>query len=218
METLYWLLKETNNALATKYLIEAASTGIPEFRSLLAEHYFCNRTTEIDRTKVLTSIITDFNLGGTKSAWFMGIMYRDGNCIPKDESMSFVWFNKHMDAGGKLAYLDIAKCYFFGRGTIPDYQKARQYFLLEIANHENGFHPTEATTRIKEFDYENSNYYLGCIYENGYGVKKNMKEAIKYYRKGIYDPRSRTALQALTGDWRKGISSFTISMISEPID
>ena len=49
--------------------------------------------------------------------------------------------------------------------------------------------------KAAEQKHANAQYYMGCMYENGYGVPKNTEEAIKWYQKaaaqGLADAQNK---------------------------
>lgn len=80
-----------------------------------------------------------------------------------DEEEAFKWYRKAGEPGNYAKYtFYLALCYFEGKGTEPDYDKAVKLF-------------SDAG------DYIGPWYYLGLCYENGLGVPKDPEKAFYWF-------------------------------------
>ena len=94
----------------------------------------------------------------------LGILYYEGKGIQQDYYKAFELFKKASDLENKTAYAWLAECYYYGNGTKKDYQKALQLYL-----------------KGNLYGYTQSQ--IGRIYESGQDVKKNLTEALNWYKK-----------------------------------
>lgn len=91
--------------------------------------------------------------------------------IDIDMQKAFYYYQLAADNKNEMAYLPLAKCYLFGKGTALDYKKANKY--LNLFAEENAEYPYF----MGEVDY-----HLAIMHENGYGYPKNLNEAIRLYQ------------------------------------
>lgn len=75
-----------------------------------------------------------------------------------------------------------------GKGVARNFKKSFDYFCL-----------------AKEKGLENADFRIGCFYENGIVVKKDIKKAIQYYKKAAYENRCFEALHRLASMYFTGI-------------
>ena len=94
----------------------------------------------------------------------LGILYYKGKGIQQDYYKAFELFEKASDLENKTAYAWLAECYYYGNGAKKDYQKALQLYL-----------------KGNLYGYTQSQ--IGRIYESGQDVKKNLTEALNWYKK-----------------------------------
>ena len=103
------------------------------------------------------------------------------------------------DAEREMAYMPLAKCYLFGRGTTPDYKKAHQYLALAAQN------------AVSPYFLGEVEYHQAIMYENGYGYPQNFGEAVKLYQqaasKGVVEANEalRHFKKGLFG-WKKDMT------------
>ncbi len=113
----------------------------------------------------------------------MAQFYDHGKHGIKDDKEAFKWYKKTAEAGKTEAYIEVALGYYQGEVVEQDYEQARIWF--EKAGKES---------------IPNANFYLGEIYENGYGVKVDIVKAMSYYTlSSDSNPKARERLLALTG-------------------
>jgi TPR repeat protein len=102
----------------------------------------------------------------------LGIMYENGQGVPRDYAKARDWYLK----AGSTGLINIAKRYRNGDGVPQDYTKARE--LLEVA---------------VELDDDDAMAAIGSLYLNGLGVPQNTSKALEWFdratRVSDYDGR-----------------------------
>lgn len=76
-------------------------------------------------------------LGYAEAMAYMGVMYRNGFVVEKDDAKAAEWYQKAIDTGGKtlltsLAYNNLGILYQRGEGVEQDYVKARDLFQKAV--------------------------------------------------------------------------------------
>lgn len=104
--------------------------------------------------------------GNMNAQYYMGLMYANGDGVPKDPEEAERWFMKFSEQLGMGAKFNLGVMYYQGKSVPQDYQKAIDWFKRAAA----------------DGDAE-AQFNLGYIYDNGYGVPRDREEAIKWYRK-----------------------------------
>ena len=120
--------------------------------------------TSVDINKAIEHFQKGVDFGNTNSMISLGILYYEGKGIQQDYYKAFELFKKASDLENKTAYAWLAECYYYGKGTKKDYQKALQLYL-----------------KGNLYGYTQSQ--IGRIYESGQDVKKNLTEALNWYKK-----------------------------------
>ena len=98
----------------------------------------------------------------------LGIMYDNGQGVPRDDSAAVAWFRKAADQGHPHAEYDLALKYSQGRGVSRDDEAARSWFE-KAAGHGD----PEAM------------YRLGDAFEFGKGTAIDYVEAYQWYDRAI---------------------------------
>lgn len=141
-------------------------------------------------------------LGGAEYRESLGLMYLEGDNLPKDNDKAVLWLTRAASAGSLDAMESLGNFYYSNYGEAPDYNKALQWYL-EPAQHGSAF----AQNRIgyiygkglgAKQDYKKalswymkaaeqgdpvSQYNVGIYYESGLGVKKDIPSAVTWYTK-----------------------------------
>ena len=120
--------------------------------------------TSVDINKAIEHYQKGVDFGNTNSMISLGILYYEGKGIQQDYYKAFELFEKASDLENKTAYAWLAECYYYGNGAKKDYQKALQLYL-----------------KGNLYGYTQSQ--IGRIYESGQDVKKNLTEALNWYKK-----------------------------------
>ena len=109
-------------------------------------------------------------INGNPSDWrVLGLLFRDGIGIVKDEKEAVKWYAKAADQGDATAQNNLGWCYVNGSGVVKDEKEAVKWY-----------------TKSAEKGEEVGQRLLGWCYENGIGVAKDEREAVKWYVKSGY--------------------------------
>lgn len=71
--------------------------------------------------------------GDAEAKYYMGILYKDGVGVSKEQQQAFAWMQGASEGGYGPAMLELSRFFADGIGTIPDTEKAR-HWLSEAAN------------------------------------------------------------------------------------
>ena len=126
--------------------------------------------------------------GNAEAQLRMGFSFLRGWGCEKNIDEAIKWMTKSAEQGHTPAAYALGKLYCGGKNEFPkDYKKAA-YF----------------TKKAAELGHVKSQFHMGYMYEKGIGVKQDMKEAVKWYRKAARrgDKMAKNHLKKL------GISSF----------
>ena len=93
----------------------------------------------------------------------LGIMYYNGALVEQNYNKAFIYFEQAEDLGNQEAYRWIGMYCFNRTGTFTN-EKSFEYFEKAL-----NFNPQDGEVLC----------YLGLCYENGYGVRKNLKKAFE---------------------------------------
>jgi len=123
--------------------------------------------------------------GDAKSQYKLGLYYQ----TTKDDNMrAMIWYKKAAKQGNKDAML--ALCLFkevisLGDDSHPFKSETNN---VEITTNSIRLTDVQKTEHFKFISLKANSgdpiaqYQLGLIYENGYGIKRNSKEALKWYK------------------------------------
>jgi TPR repeat protein len=158
-----------------------------------------------------------------KYNYMLGVIKVFGLDGDKDEGIARKYF---MEAGQNHEYalIQLGKIYLFGRGISPDYATAREFFnkalalakvrAIEFSGIKN-FNSSKKTKKEEDLATPAS-YYLGLMSENGFGVQKNQKEAVRYYKMTKLCPMSYDRLNSLSnGKHKNSLSWWELKFIEE---
>ena len=127
----------------------------------------------------------------------LGNMYYTGRGVPKDGKESAKWRTLAAEQGNSQSQYNLGVMYENGRGVSQDDKTAVKWYRLAaeqgIANAQRALKRLqkeiaklnklrELQARAKQGD-ANAQYQLGTMYDNGLGVPKDDKEAVKWWRK-----------------------------------
>ncbi len=129
----------------------------------------------------------------------LGEIYYNGYGVTPNLNKAFEYFEKGAAKNNKISQSWVAYCYHYGKGVTKNLTEARRWYQKAIDNgdvysihnmalsyYEEGAYITALSWFQKGADknYSTSIYYLGFIYENGYGVTADYTKATTYYQKG----------------------------------
>ena len=95
----------------------------------------------------------------------VGMMYADGNGVPRDYKEAVKWLRLAADQGNSGAQTNLAVMYSKGVGVPQDYKEAEKWLRLAA---ENGYAGAQAS--------------LGMMYLDGQGVLQDYREAERWLR------------------------------------
>ena len=122
------------------------------------------------------------DLGNANAMENIGVLYRTGQGVVRDDAEALRWWRKAADLGDANAMNQIGGAYRDGRGIGRDYIEAMRWFRSSAER--GNMHAMTA---------------IGFLYQHGLGVNLDYVEAIHWYRKAaaLGDVRARQRLQQL---------------------
>lgn len=111
--------------------------------------------------------------GNAGAANSLGALYLRGRGVQADAATAVAWFRKAAEGGDVPGQFNLAVRYFLGEGVDVDPAEARRWFEQAAAAPGQ-----DATTRAV---VASSKQELGVIYEDGFGVEKDLVKALRYY-------------------------------------
>ena len=102
--------------------------------------------------------------GVSDAAFELGIMYEEGDAVPRDYGKALAWYKKADGLGELQASNAIGNMYFYGRGVNKNYKEAIKWYRKGV-----------------ELDDEEACFNLANCYEFGNGVEIDLKEAALLY-------------------------------------
>ncbi len=104
---------------------------------------------------------------GNASAQFnLGLMYYDGQGVPRDMQQAAAWCRKAAEQGHAMAQGILGFMYDHGRGVPKDMQQAAAWYR-----------------KAAEQELASAQFNLGVMYADGTGVPKDDQQAVAWYRK-----------------------------------
>lgn len=153
---------------------------------------------------------------GEKNAWNnLGYHLQNGIGCTQDVDKAIEAYTKAAELGNGLGWENLANLYYFGQLIEQDYDKALEYYLkAQKLYHFNEDKLTEIYFSKGDYkkvlpllkkDYEEtfSPIYYGIMYEEGYGIKANLKKALAYYEKAMHIGNYPYAMQKILFHYRK---------------
>ncbi len=140
--------------------------------------------------------------GNTEAEFHLGLLYANGQGVPKDDKQAADWFTKAANQGMMEAQTKLGFMYAIGRGVPQNYTTAIYwcYKAAEqgdvIAQYNLGLMYAKGQGVVKDNNLAfswytkaamqgdaHAQYNLGAMYANGEGVAKDTKQAAVWYRK-----------------------------------
>lgn len=190
---------EKNHQLAVEYFTYAAKNGYAEAQFALGMCYFECDVLARDSNKAIEWITKAAKQDFPKAQFSLGTIYEDGEFVKQDSYTAFNWCIKAANQGLIEAQYFIGLCYIDGRGVIQSEEKAIEW-LTKAADKDcveaqvdlacifysgDRFQDYNKSlywhTRAANLGSSKSLFVLGSYYENGIGVEKNHKEAVRFY-------------------------------------
>ncbi len=104
--------------------------------------------------------------GDADAQFNLGLMYANGDGVPKDSAEAVKWYRKSAEQGSALAQTNLGLMYANGTGVPKDAVEAVKWYRLAA-----------------EQGLDSAQFTLGVMYANGTGVPKDAVEAVKWFRK-----------------------------------
>ena len=114
--------------------------------------------------------------GHAIAQYSLGLLYANGQGVPKDDAHARQWYEKASAQGRADAQVNLGILYDYGRGVPQDFKKAVYWYRLS-ANQGNDLAQRQ----------------LGLLYERGDGVQQDYVEAYMRYSLGAANGATRGA-------------------------
>jgi TPR repeat protein len=111
--------------------------------------------------QVFQSVPTD-----GRAQFYLGLMYRNGRGVPKDDAQAVKWYLKASQNGSRIAEYNMALIYDDPKSSVYNLKQALIWY-------QDGAKNGDASSQVN----------LGYKYAHGEGVPEDHKEAVKWYRK-----------------------------------
>ena len=103
--------------------------------------------------------------GNVRAQYNMGVFYRDGVEVQRDQLEALRWFLKAADGGNMLAQYAAGLAFYRGQGSSPDPKTALDYFLKSALK-----------------GHASAPLNIGKLFYSGEGVTKNYKRAYFWWK------------------------------------
>jgi len=114
--------------------------------------------------------------GHAVAQYSLGLLYANGQGVPKDDAQARQWYEKAAAQGRADAQVNLGILYDYGRGVPQDFKKAVYWYRLS-ANQGNDLAQRQ----------------LGLLYERGDGVSQDYVQAYMWYSLGAANGAQRGA-------------------------
>jgi TPR repeat protein len=102
--------------------------------------------------------------GDAASQYHLGLMYDEGEGVPRDSAKGVEWFRKAAEQGYANAEFELGYMYILGRGIAQDFKTAAAWFL-----------------KAAEQNHSGAQYLLGGMYYQGKGVPQDNTQSYMWY-------------------------------------
>ena len=137
----------------------------------------CDKAREYDDKGEYDKAFAIYNLlaqnGNMRAQNNLGIYYKNGLGVEKNEKKAFEYYKKAADNGNSKAQYNVGICYEGSIGVEKNEKKAFEYYKISADNND-----------------ESAQYAFGLCYEEGIGVEKNVEKAFEYYKKAADNDHS----------------------------
>lgn len=178
-----------NLAEATQWYHKAVAQGYPDAKTQLVKleqekksrqttqspeqlftigcnYYYGENGKSIDYAQAIQWFNQSAELGYTSAQYNLGVCYKQGQGVAKNEVEAVRWYYKAAEQGHKGAQYNLGVCYRHGQGVAKNEAEAVKWYRMAA-----------------EQGHVAAQNNLGVCYEEGYGVPKNQVEAAKWYGK-----------------------------------
>ncbi len=150
---------------AANWYLESAKLGNKYAQDSISRLYSLGQGIDLSYDKAIEWAIKAIEQGYANAAYNLGTVYRDLLEFEK----AFEHYTLALTLGNKSSLLQIGLCYYFGIGTMVDFEKANQLFKQLVSESE-----------VTEYEIDEANYMIGLSYLFGNGQLKSIKDARKY--------------------------------------
>jgi TPR repeat protein len=116
----------------------------------------------------------------TDSMVNLGNIYENGRGVPQDYTQAFNWFTKAANKNSAVAECSLGDLYYSGNGVKKDNKLAANWYVKACIDGSKDAPDKLKTMNLggSSFSYKN----LGYMYYNGWGMKKDLTKAKKYFQ------------------------------------
>ena len=125
--------------------------------------------------------------GDAAAQFYVGLCYRIGRGIPKDDAEAVKWYRKAAEQGNGDAQMFLADAYSNGLGVPKDEAEAVKWYR-----------------KAAEQGHAKAQYNLGASYAGNLGIPKDEAEAVKWYQKAAEQGHAK-AQYGLSWNYFRGI-------------
>ena len=184
---------------------KAADQGHVRSMAKLGYYYDSAIAVTNDVNKAFTYHHVAATNGNPIAQYNLGLSFKQGTGCTKNLSLAFEWFQKSADQGYQEAVFEIGCCFRFSVGVEHDFVKAAHYFAIAaerehtdamfrlawcylsgrgiVKDERKAVHWHTLAAKKGHIDaYE----LLGEMNKRGWGMEKNVVEAVRNYKKAIY--------------------------------
>jgi len=145
----------------------------------------CRQSYERKLTTKITSICTsEYKNGSIEAAYYLGLIYQNGDGEPKDENKAFEWYQKAAKSGHAKSQHKLSAMYITGRAVNKNITSAI-YWLNKAANKNNLQSQINLAFiyfkgEMVPADYNLSYYWSSIAVLQNDDIAKKMKKLSKY--------------------------------------
>ena len=168
---------EQDYSEAVKWYRKAANDGNANAQNNLGWMYQNGLGVERDYHEAVKWYKKAAEHGDSNAQYNLGYMYQNGLGVNRDYHGAIKWYKKAAERGNSnaqnaLVYVQnmLGDMYFDGKGVSQDYSEAAKYYS-DSAEKGNSY----------------GQYRLAVMYENGYGVKQNLNQAMYMYERAVHN-------------------------------
>ena len=191
---------EENAKSAFRWFRKGAERGHTQALYMFGQCYKLGSGVEKDedeaakwQNKAVSALRANAKAGGVDSMILLGILYHTGDIVELDKAEAVGWYRRAAEKGDALAQLLLAVCYRKGEGVDEDFEESakwmlksaeqgtiRHSWLLTKYGHREilGEDGVKSLAGIAQLS-------MGCFYQEGKGVEKNMVEAVKWFERAV---------------------------------
>ncbi len=191
--------QSVNYSLAIEHFEEAAQQGHSRAQYGFGVMYYYGHGVNKDYKKAAEWFKEAAEQDNAAGQYALGIMYANGYSVPNDHNEAIRWYKKAAEQGHASAQCELGRRYM--SRSEKDLENASKMCARAIergdtsnATHLNRVYFDSKKRAEKDFgkaiklfqkaaqqSCAPAQFYLGCMYDNGYGVARNYKEAVKWY-------------------------------------